>query len=313
MKATNTTARTAVSALAGLTVAAAVAAPVAGMAVEAPSEAPVTGLAPQSQEAASTLVTSSLVKAPAVGTFSYDQTTVSSSADILKLQSAGDVLCGAKDARCAACAGTIRVTGDVQQEYVADLGELVAEEPESRLMTCSCGGNPAGGRAIVTADVKGVPVEQLLAKAGASRNANTLTFVAADGSEVSVPLGYAVGRHAVIDVKGVPVEQLLAKAGASRNANTLTFVAADGSEVSVPLGYAVGRHAVIGCELNGEDLYGAMGNTNQLWMAKTPANYFLKDVVEIVVSTEDEVPAAPGSDAERPNSPNAGILTGLQA
>ena len=266
MKATNTTARTAVSALAGLTVAAAVAAPVAGMAVEAPSGESMSGSVPQGQEATTTLATSSLVKAPAVGTFSYDQTTVSSSTDILKLQSAGDVLCGAKDARCAACAGTIRVTGDVQQEYVADLGELVAEEPESRLMTCSCGGNPAGGRAIVTADVKGVPVEQLLAKAGASRNANTLTFVAADGSEVSVPLGYAVGRH-----------------------------------------------AVIGCELNGEDLYGAMGNTNQLWMAKTPANYFLKDVVEIVVSTEDEVPAAPGSDAERPNSPNAGILTGLQA
>ena len=204
--------------------------------------------------------------AAAVGTFSYDQTTVSSTADILKLQGASDVLCGAKDARCAADAGCVVVRGDVAQEFVADLGELVAEEPQSRLMTCSCGGNPAGGRAIVTADVKGVPVEYLLTQAGASASANTLTFVSADGSQVSVPLGYAVGRH-----------------------------------------------AVIGCELNGEDLYGALGGSNQLWMAKTPANYFLKDVVEIVVSTEENVPEVPGAHAERPNSPNAGILTGSQA
>lgn len=33
-------------------------------------------------------------------------------------------------------------------------------------MTCTCGGNPAGGRAIVTANVKGIPIESILERAG---------------------------------------------------------------------------------------------------------------------------------------------------
>ena len=47
-------------------------------------------------------------------------------------------------------------------------------------------------------------------------------------------------------------------------------------------------------------------------MTKTPANYFVRDVVEIVVSAEDEAPAVPGEADEHPNSPNAGVLTGAQ-
>ena len=55
-----------------------------------------------------------------------------------------------------------------------------------------------------------------------------------------------------------------------------------------------------------------MGGSNQLWMTRTPANYFVRDVVEIVVSAEDEAPAGPGEADEHPNSPNAGVLTGAQ-
>ena len=45
---------------------------------------------------------------------------------------------------------------------------------------------------------------------------------------------------------------------------------------------------------------------------RQPANYFVRDVVEIVVSAEDEAPAVPGEADEHPNSPNAGVLTGAQ-
>ena len=83
---------------------------------------------------------------------------------------------------------------------------------------------------------------------------------------------------------GIPVEHLLAKAGAAPGANAVTFVSADGTQQTFPLGYVVGRHAVLSYEINDEDLSASVGGSNQLWMTKTPANYFVRDVVEIVVS-----------------------------
>ena len=74
----------------------------------------------------------------------------------------------------------------------------------------------------------------------------------------------------------------------------------------------IGRHAVISYEINEEDLSASVGGNNQLWMTRTPANYFVRDVVEIVVSAEDEAPAAPGEADEHPTSPNAGVLAGAQ-
>ena len=114
------------------------------------------------------------------------------------------------------------------------------------------------------------------------------------------------------DVTGIPVEHLLAKAGAAPGANAVTFVSADGTQQTFPLGYVVGRHAVLSYEINDEDLSASVGGSNQLWMTKTPANYFVRDVVEIVVSTEDVAPATPGAADEHPNSPNAGVLAGTQ-
>ena len=89
-------------------------------------------------------------------------------------------------------------------------------------------------------------------------------------------------------------------------------MSADGTRQTFPLGYVVGRHAVLSYEINDEDLSASVGGSNQLWMTKTPANYFVRDVVEIVVSTEEVVPEAPGVADEHPNSPNAGVLAGTQ-
>ena len=75
---------------------------------------------------------------------------------------------------------------------------------------------------------------------------------------------------------GIPVEHLLAKAGAAPGANAVTFVSADGTQQTFPLGYVVGRHAVLSYEINDEDLSASVGGSNQLWMTKTPANYFVR-------------------------------------
>lgn len=209
-----------------------------------------------------------MVKARAEGTFSYDQDTVTPNATIRTLfQKAVRAICGAgiPVASENPLGWQITVSGAVDDAYTASVGELADDTAVQQKMTCTCGGNPAGGRAIVTADVKGVPVEAMLARAGVQAGANAVTFISADGAETMLPLGYVVGRHGVLSY-----------------------------------------------EINEEDLSASVGGNNQLWMTRTPANYFARDVVEIVVSVEDEAPAAPGETDEHPNSPNAGVLAGAQ-
>lgn len=160
----------------------------------------------------------------------------------------------------------LSVTGDVENAYTATVSELANEEAVKQTMTCSCGGNPADGAAIITADVKGIPVTHLVERAGVSKKANTITFASSDGTEVAMPLAYAIGRHAVISF-----------------------------------------------ELNGEDLSASVGGNNQLWMTKTPANYFLRDITEVRVTCENEVPVNPGAGMDYPNSPNVGIQSASAA
>ena len=76
----------------------------------------------------------------------------------------------------------------------------------------------------------------------------------------------------------------------------------------MPLGYVVGRHGVISYEINDEDLSASVGGNNQLWMTRTPANYFIRDIVEIRITSEANPPANPGEEMDFPNSPNVGIL-----
>lgn len=208
------------------------------------------------------------VKAKAEGAFSYDQTAVTPNSVIREVfQKAARVICGATIPLAAEnpLDWQLTVSGAVSDAYTASVGDLAGDDSVQQKMTCTCGGNPAGGRAIVTADVKGIPVETILARAGVESGANAVTFVSADGTETMLPLGYVIGRHAVISY-----------------------------------------------EINEEELTASVGGSNQLWMTRTPANYFVRDVVEIVVSAEDEAPAAPGEDDVHPNSPNAGVLAGSQ-
>ena len=110
------------------------------------------------------------------GEFSFDQTTITSNEvikDLLPARVAGHLrrtvpLVADKPRWAGSC--PCRATW--KTAFTASVGDLANEESTSNVMTCTCGGNPAGGRAIVTADVTGIPVEHLLAKAGAAPGAN---------------------------------------------------------------------------------------------------------------------------------------------
>ncbi len=108
----------------------------------------------------------------------------------------------------------IAIGGDVRSPCVVNVGEAARSASVKATMMCSCGGNPAGGLASVNAEAKGIPVTYLLGCADPAEGVNTVTFVAADGTTLALPLGYVVGRHAQItyDVNG---EDLSASTGGS--------------------------------------------------------------------------------------------------
>lgn len=195
---------------------------------------------------------------------SWDQSTITPNAIIREVfRSATNALCNATTdfAMDNPLQWKLSVSGDVDNAFTATIDELAQEHSVQQTMTCSCGGNPSDGKAIITADVKGVPAN------------------------------YLVGR-----------------AGVKSDANTITFVSSDGTQVSMPLAYVIGHHGVISYEINDEDLSASVGGNNQLWLAGAPANYFVRDIVEIRITHQEVVPANPGEGKEHPNSPNVGIL-----
>ena len=151
------------------------------------------------------------------GTFSFDQTSVSSIQDIKKnLGEASKYLCGARpttsDYAVSAEDWKIEVNGAVANPVYATFGELVqTDEVQSLLMGCACAGNPADGRASANAEVSGVSVLTLLRMAGPSADANTVVFASADGYEVALPLSYIQKRYGplVFDVNGAPLAEAM--------------------------------------------------------------------------------------------------------
>lgn len=205
--------------------------------------------------------------APIQGTFAWDQATITPNALIKTVfQKAAIALCNADSELTVAKADdwAITVSGDVQQAYTATLGELADDDESTAIMGCTCVSNGAGGPAAINAEVTGVPLATIIAKAAPDADANTVTLVSEDGYATSLPLSYVMARNAVIFY-----------------------------------------------EINGEDLSASVGGTNQLWIGSTAAKYFTRNIVEIQITHEDAVPAAPGSedavDGEYVNRPNAGI------
>ncbi len=162
------------------------------------------------------MTSSLLVKANAAeGTFAFDQTTITPNTTIAStFRPATATLCSATTdfAEVNPLEWKLSVTGDVDNEFTATVDELAGEDSVQQTMTCTCGGNPADGRAIVTADVKGIPVTYLLDRAMAQAGVNTVAFVSSDGTEIAMPLSYVVAHHGVISYE-VNGEDLSASVG----------------------------------------------------------------------------------------------------
>lgn len=77
------------------------------------------------------------------------------------------------------------------------------------------------------------------------------------------------------------------------DANTVTFTASDGMKVSFPLDFLIERGAIVADKINGEDIASVMGCSNQLWIPGFPAKYFVRDIVAIDFTMEEEVPPLP--------------------
>lgn len=149
------------------------------------------------------------------GEFAWDQSTITPNSVIR------DVFRVATNALCSATTDfavdnplqwRLSVSGDVENAFTATIDELAQEQSVQQTMTCSCGGNPSDGKAIITADVKGIPVSYLVGRAAANEDANTITFVSSDGTELAMPLVYAIGHHGVISFE-INDEDLSASVG----------------------------------------------------------------------------------------------------
>lgn len=188
-----------------------------GAAMALASEAPAAGAADQpAAVAASEAAASGAVAADASeGAFSYDQATITPNEVIAStFRGAVGTLCQATEdfAQVNPLEWQLTVSGEVSDGFTATVDELAGESAVSQVMTCTCGGNPADGRAIITADVKGIPVSHLLDRAGALSGVNALTFVSSDGTQVTLPLSWVVAHHGVLSYE-INGEDLSASVG----------------------------------------------------------------------------------------------------
>lgn len=162
-----------------------------------------TGVEATSPTAQATSQASGIVRVANVqGLFAFDQTTATPNERIADVfQKASATLCGASTELAVTAPDDwgITVSGDVANPYTATLGELAQSDgTQTQLMGCSCASNPAGGRAVVNADVSGVSLAALIERALPAAEANTVTLTSADGYRMSLPLDYVMERRAVV-------------------------------------------------------------------------------------------------------------------
>lgn len=89
----------------------------------------------------------------------------------------------------------------------------------------------------------------------------------------------------------------------------VSFTCADGRSEKFSLDFLVERGAIIADKVNGDDISLVMGGANQLWIPGIPAKYFLRDIVKIEFSEEDELPKLPSFEddgVDYTNRPNVG-------
>jgi len=100
----------------------------------------------------------------------------------------------------------------------------------------------------------------------------------------------ATGNQVInAEVGGIPLSEILQLAELKEGSNTITFRGSDGYGVPMPLTYALEKEAMLVYRVNGEDL--PEYQANQMWMPGSVAKYFTRNVVDIEITAEEEVPA----------------------
>lgn len=111
------------------------------------------------------------------------------------------------------------------------------------------------------------------------------------------------------EVMGVPVSEILNLDDLAEGTNTITFQSADGYGMSMPLSYVLEKEALIAYQIGGQNL--PDNQRTQVWMPETVAKYFTRNVVNIQLSIEDEVPAV--DNAEEAYQAKVNILNDAMA
>lgn len=97
-------------------------------------------------------------------------------------------------------------------------------------------------------------------------------------------------------VTGVALADILELAELEKGVNTVKAVGVDGFGIPMPLSYALDREAMLVYRINGQPL--PENQRTQLWMPGTAAKYFTRNIVDIEVTRESEVPQVVTPDVD---------------
>lgn len=182
------------------------------------------------------------------GVFSYTQDVMSPASDIFNLfGTAATGVCAKPNFAFATAQSDeeyfINIGGSIKKDQTISLAQLKREGGTNRTMVCSC----ATSASVAQASITGARVADLLKLAEVEEEANTISFISADGYKSSLPLKYVLEKDALL----------------------VYDVCGEGNPTGV-----------------------------QVWMPSTVARYFTRQVAEIELSCEENVPAVSTADAD---------------
>lgn len=94
------------------------------------------------------------------------------------------------------------------------------------------------------------------------------------------------------NVTGIKVADVIQMANPDAAVNTIRVVGADGYGQEMPLSYVLEKEAMIVYKINGEDV----PSGTQFWCPETVAKYFTRDVIEIELLANEDVPTVDQRD-----------------
>ncbi len=88
----------------------------------------------------------------------------------------------------------VNIKGTIRRDHSLTLDQIKAKDSRQDTLKCSC----AGGMALASAMVTGVPVSSLLQMVDLEDGTNTITFRSSDGYGIPLPLQYVLDKEALL-------------------------------------------------------------------------------------------------------------------